>query len=327
MADEIRRINERSVEAFREFGGEIKHAARHRLWLPEARSLKKQRGGFLRYFTLPGKWAYDVFFMEQNEIIARTRRGFPHVRFCDNNPNFYATAKWLLGNTVGIQSNFETAVLQDRQEFWDGFPYDIYNLDFCGTCFPNDQPPFSDTFRAITKIIQEHARARCFPFLVFLTMKALPEETNAQACQELMDNIEANRVEPAFTQAFAAAIPDTAKFVKENFCDFITLSIPKLLCFLARDRCNIDVRQRAKYRRVTDHGDAYFIAKFVFRFDVRPQRSLRIANANYIENILKIVQLDGIVTIDNRSITDEIRKSLAKIKAHLRKSGYPEAST
>ena len=327
MADEIRRANERSVEAFREFGGVIKHAARHRLWLPDALSLKNQRGRFLKYFTLPGKWAYDVFFMEQNGIIARTPRGFPDVRFCDYSPNCYATAKWLLGNTVGIQSKFETAVLHNRREFWDGFPYDVYNLDFCGTCFPDEQPPFSDTFQAITEIIQRHVRARYFPFLIFLTMKALPEETNAQARLELMENIEANRADPAFKEAFAAAIPNTAEFAERNFCDFIVISIPKLLCFLARDRCNVEVRHRAKYRRDARDGSGYFIVKFVLRFDARPQRSLRIKNTNYIENILKIVQLDGIITIDNRSVTNDIRKSLAKIKAHLEESGYSEAST
>jgi hypothetical protein len=320
MADEIRRANERSVEAFREFGGEIKHAARHRLWLPEALSLKKRKGKFLRYFTLSGKWAYDVFFMEQNEIIARTPRGFPDVRFCDNNPNFFATAKCLLGNTVGIQSNFETAVLDDRPEFWGGFPYDIYNLDFCGTCFPDDQPPFSNTFRAITKIIHKHALACCSPFLVFLTMKALPEETNAEACKELMDNIEANRAEPAFRQALTAAIPNTGRFVEENFCDFITVSIPKLVCFLARDQCNVDVRQRAKYQRKPKDGESYFIAKFVFRFDVRPQKSLCIVNTNYVENVLKIIQLNHVVTIDKKSVTKEVRKSLARIRAHLTQS-------
>ena len=321
MTSDIKKINQRNVEAFHEFGGEIKHAARCRLWLPEAHSLKQEKGKCLKYFTLPGKWAYDVFLLENNGIIAKSQRGFPDVRFCDNNANFYATAKRLLGNTIGIQSNFERAVLQDKREFWDSFPYDIYNLDFCGTCFPNDQPPFSQTFEAVTKIIEEHVRRRYFPFIVFLTMKALAGETNMQAQRELVGNIESNRAEPEFAAAFDRTIPDTADFVENRFSDFILLSVPKLICHLARAHCDVDVRQRAKYSRRSRGEAQYFITKFVFKFS-RRRRTLRIRDSHYIDNVLRIVRLDDIVTIENSSITDEVRQSLAKIKSHLRGLGY-----
>lgn len=322
MASDIKKANERCKETFHEFGGEIKHAARYRLWLPEALSLKREKGGFLRYFTLPGKWAYDVFFFHNERIIRHAVRGFPDVRFCDNNANYFATAKRLLGNTVGIQANFETVVLMDKREFWDGFPYDIYNLDFCGTCFPKDQPPFSETFQAIVKIIEEHVRKKCFPFVVFLTMKALIDETNAHARQELIDNIESNRAQPEFKSAFDQAIPNTAEFVQRSFCDFILVSIPKLICYLARDHCNVEVRQRAKYARTLGSNKSYYIVKFVFRFVGRDRTSLRITNKSYADNVLQVVRMDNTLTIDNSSITGAVRKSLAQIKNHLKELGY-----
>ncbi len=322
MASDIRKANERCIETFHEFGGELKHAARYRLWRPEALSLKQENGRVLKYFTLPGKWAYDVFFLCNEGVIRREVRGFPDVRFCDNNANYFATAKRLLGNTVGIQANFETVVLEDKREFWDGFPYDIYNLDFCGTCFPNDQPPFSETFKAISDIMEAHVYHKYFPFVVFLTMKALIDETNARARQELMDNIESNRAQAVFKNAFDQVIPNTAEFVRRNFCDFIIVSVPKLICHLARDHCGVEVRQRAKYARTSEDGKDYFIVKFVFRFTGQERKSLRITNQNYAANVLQIARLDNILTIDDSSITGEVRRSLAQIKKHLAGLGY-----
>ena len=64
MSNELRRVNQKSVEAYKEFGDPLKHVARYVLWLPEARGLREQKRRFLTYFTLPGKWAWDIFFFE-----------------------------------------------------------------------------------------------------------------------------------------------------------------------------------------------------------------------------------------------------------------------
>jgi len=101
MPSDSKKINEKSVDAFTDFKGLIKHTARHLLWLPEARSLRTEKNRFLKYFTLPGRWAWDVLFFEQNNIIERGERGYPGVRFCDNNVKSYTDAKRLLGNTIG----------------------------------------------------------------------------------------------------------------------------------------------------------------------------------------------------------------------------------
>jgi len=316
MSSDIKKINRRSLDAFHEFGGKIKHAARWHIWLPEVLFLKNERGRFLKYFTLPGKWAYDIFFFEQKEIIEKRHRGFPDVRFCDNNVESYTTAKRLLGNTIGIQRNFEDLVLKDEKVFWDGFPYDLYNLDFCGTCFPDSQPPFSDTFKAIDKIIEKHMEVDYFPFTILLTMKAEKAETKQEAEEELIENIETNRRAADFEQTINAVIPDTNQFVNSNFVDFILISIPKLICHLAKDHCDVEVRKRAKYSRNTK-GHLYYVAKFVFKFIARRQRSLRIMTDNYMNNVRQIMQLGNIITINNSLITNEIKKSLDDLKVLL----------
>jgi len=315
MPSNIRKINEKSIDVFSDFGGLIKHTARHLLWLPEAASLRTEKNRFLKYFTLPGKWAWDVFFFEKNGIIEKVERGFPNVRFCDNNVKSYTDAKKLLGNTIGKKEDFERLVLNNHREFWDGFPYDLYNLDFCGTCFPDDQPPFSDTFRSIERIIKDHVKNNHFPFIIFLTMKALDTQTNSEAKRQLKENIETNRQNQAFAANINSLIPDVDNFESTRFVDFIIVSIPKIICHLAKSQCDIEVKVRAKYSRNNSRDGTFFITKFVFKFTRKRQKALTVRNDNYINNIVNIMRLDNITTIDKSSVTDDIRNSLDELKS------------
>jgi hypothetical protein len=306
MNTNLRKINEKTIEAHHDYSGLLKHAARYLLWLPEAKKLKSEKQRYLTYFTLPGKWAFDIFFFEQEGIVEKQVRGFPGVRFCENNSDSFATAKRLLGDTIGIKRNFEELVLNNRPEFWDGFPYDIYNLDFCGTCFPDNQPPFSDTFKSLTKILKRHYLRGHFPFLIFLTMKAFSPGTRKEAKDELIQNIEDNRNDGNFADIINGLIPNTDSFVRNNFVDFIILSIPKIVCHIAqREKRSISVQYRAKYAR--DKG-RFYITKFVFLFDGCIS-GLRIKSQQYIANVRNIMRMDNVLTINNSSITNAIRES------------------
>jgi hypothetical protein len=309
MASDLRKENVKNIEAHREFKDLLKHAARYILWLPGARSLRANKNRFLTYFTLPGKWAFDIFFFEMENIIGRRERGFPGVRFCENNLDSWSTAKRLLGNTVGIKGNFEDIVLNDRKEFWDAFPYDIYNLDFCGTCLPNEQPPFSNTFDSINKIIIQHVSRGAFPFLLFLTMKAAPDETSEEAKQDLIQNIEHNRNTPQFTGILNNLVPNSASFAQQNFADFIILSVPKFICHLADAHCKVEVLHRAKYLRTNRTKGRYYITKFVFRFTQRVRTRLSIISPEYVQNVQDIMRRDNIKIIDETMINAQIRNS------------------
>jgi hypothetical protein len=322
MNADLRKTNQKTIEAYREFEDEPKHVARYSLWLPEAQRLKSEKRRYLTYFTLPGKWAFDIFFFEQEGIVEKQVRGFPGVRFCENNPDAFSTAKRLLGDTIGIKRNFEDLVLRNRPEFWDGFPYDIYNLDFCGTCFPDGQPPFSDTFKSLTKIIKKHHLREHFPFLIFLTMKAFRPETSKEAQNDLIQNIEDNRKDGNFADIINGLIPNTESFIRSNFVDFIILSIPKIVCHIAqRERRSISVQYRAKYKRYNRYDEIYHITKFVFRFDGCIS-GLRIGSQQYIANVRDIMRMDDVLTINNSSITTEIKTShnrLLKYKEKINK--------
>lgn len=266
--------------------------------------LKKE---FLKYFTLPGKWALDIFFFEMENIIGKQERGFPGVRFCENNLDSWVTAKRLLGNTIGIKGNFEDIVLNDRKEFWDAFPYDIYNLDFCGTCLPNEQPPFSKTFESINKIIANHVSRGSFPFLLFLTMKAEANETSEEAKQDLIQNIEHNRTIPEFTAILNNLVPNSTSFAQNSFADFIVLSVPKVICYLADAHCKVEVLHRAKYPR---SNGRYYITKFVFRFTQGVRKRLSILSPEYVQNVRDIMRLDNITIINKSMMNMQIKNSL-----------------
>ncbi len=318
MISDKTKINKKTVDIYPDFSGLIKHTARVSLWLPEAQLLKAERNRFLKYFTLPGKWAFDIFFFEIKEIIKKDRRGFPGVRFCDNNSKSYSEAKKLLGSTIGKKENFEKLVLEDAQEFWEGFPYDIYNLDFSGTCFPNDQPPFSETFKAIDKIILEHFSKNYFPFIIFLTIKAMESETSPEAKRELKENIDINRRNANFKQQINSLIPDTDTFVTNNFVDFIIISIPKVICYFVKNQCDLEIRDRAKYARPNDRNVDYYITKFVFKFTRRHhRRTLSVQNENYINNVLNIICLDNVKLINQSSITESIKQSHGELMTYL----------
>src|SRR3990167_5662651 len=265
VKSDLKKVNEKTVDSYADFSGLIKHAARCTLWLPEAKSLRQNKNKPLRYFTLPGKWAYDILFFEKEGIIQKDMRGFPDVRFCDNSPKSYSDAKRLLGNTIGKKENFQ----------------------------------------AIKKIISKHASGNQYPFIIFLTMKALDSETNPQAKELLIQNIETNRTDANFTQQINALIPDTRTFANQNFVDFILISIPKIICHLSQSHCDVEIKARAKYFR----QGGFYITKFVFKFTHRSRRTHSVNNENYINNVLNIVKLNNAITIDNTSITQDIRQS------------------
>ena len=99
-------------------------------------------------------------------------------------------------------------------------------------------------------------------------MKAFSPATNKEAKDELIQNIEDNRNDSNFAGIINGLIPDTDSFIRNNFVDFIILSIPKIVCHIAqREKRSISVQYRAKYKRYNRYDGIYHITKFVFRFD------------------------------------------------------------
>jgi len=152
-------MNENRLKVYRDFSDLIKHEARLKLWLPVLKNFRRELGRPLKYFTLPGPKAFDVIRWKMENIIKYDGRGYPEVCFCEINLENFNNAKRILGNTPGILDKFEL-IIENKENpkykaFWDLFPYDVYNLDFCGTWFEGDEP-YSETFVSIVKLIDAH---------------------------------------------------------------------------------------------------------------------------------------------------------------------------
>jgi hypothetical protein len=145
-------------------------------------------------------------------------------------------------------------------------------------------------------------------------MKAAPNETHEEAKRELIRNIVDNSKIPDFADIVNRVVPNPVHFSQTRFADFIILSVPKVICQLADAHCKVEVIHRAKYSR-----QGFKIAKFVFRFDKRRRKSLRLYSPEYAHNIEEIMRLDNVKTIGPPVIGTKIRTSHERLKAYIMK--------
>lgn len=258
----------------------VKHFVRKYGWLPSAqkrlrslRSNPKRSREFARYFSLCGPDAIDVLFMAQNGIIERGPRGFPGTAVCEADLESFRTIAPRLGQSAGtFYGAFEDVVGKDSFEKCS--PFDIINLDFTSTLFPNWQTPYSNTVRAIQRLmrIQEsHQRS----FDLYLTFRARRVESNRSAVDELKtmmeenlkDDHDANRL---FTKHCAPSVLD---LLKKDFCQFVARTVPKLLIeFGAQhhfigEHVNTYIYRRQTWNGVTGERVTYFMIKFILTFE------------------------------------------------------------
>ena len=305
------------------FGGILKHEARLNLWLPALMDLKNEVGRPLKYFTLPGENAYDVIRWKRAGLLEYTGKGFPGVRFCDFDPRNYGLAKKILGDTPGLNKPFEEVIRGSGNEayraFWDLFPYDVYNLDFCGTGFEQHQSQVSDTFTSIVDLIKEHIKRRkSSKCLIFLTFRIDEARTNKIVIADWRSNLQSNREIGKFTSQIDSLIGDDIDdFVTNQFHDFALVSIPKLIAF------NVLPQGRGKGGRLEDLARAcylredYYIGKFVFYVEKEQRNSLRLIPDWYLDFVRSSLKLQDVLRFTKASKNTE--DDLQKLKADVNK--------
>jgi hypothetical protein len=312
----------RSAEIQQDFGDLVKHEARLKLWLPPLKKLKGNLGRYLKYFTLPGPKAYDVIKWRKAGLIEFDGRGFPDVCFCDMDDNNFANAKRVLGNTRGIKAKFEDIILNPRdpkyKAFWDFFPYDVYNLDFCGTWF-EDEEPLSETFRSIIELVNTHIRKRGDKFLLFLTIRIDRNKTNTIVINDLKSNLESNRGNPELLPKINIICGnDTDRFIIDYFHKFMLISIPKLIAFKIIPQTKklsgkIEKMMRAYYCR-----GRYYIGKFVF-FIRKERTTLKINPDWYKQFVSKCFNSESILKIYRDRISIKTKDDLKNLKETIKK--------
>jgi hypothetical protein len=320
------------VEAYRD---PIKHYVRKYGWLPKAQErlqeLRRARSGVcLRYFTLCGPDIIDVKFLAMNGVLRHDERGYPDVAFCESSGEHYTDAISNLGRPmVGFNRSFEDVVLNDRLSKY--YPFDVYNLDFSRSCFPNEEPPTSRTMVAVQRLIEGQA-AKSRAFDLFFTFRAESGRENQGALASLGDYMKRNLDEDeALLQTFKEKYHvEIEVLMRKDYLNFILLTFPKLIAFFGQDHgfAMTDLRRFWYTRTYTDRfsglGIRYFIMKFIFSFDMvragrrveRAERRTERLRQNYMEIAKKSIREPSvdvrqmITNDDKQALKEEVRSLL-----------------
>lgn len=258
-----------------------KHFVRKNGWLEIARARKKavsnrkETDGYVRYFSLCGKEAVDILLFDREGIIRADRRGYPDVCFCDfsaNAPKEFAEIKEALGKTRGFNKRFEDLANDtDFEELIQKIPFDIVNLDFCGSCFPSYDEPDSRTLQAIEKIINLQSNVS---FDLFVTFRARRSDNNVEAIDMLRESMNSNitdfnDIEVTYDKYINKPLD---QILNNDYAIFLLLTIPKIILgfsnnFHLSGRC----LRRYLYKRLKYENRRlkfiYKIVKFLFSFD------------------------------------------------------------
>ena len=258
-----------------------KHYVRKHAWVPAAQARVERlrcegTAEYLRYFTLCAEKAIDVhLFGVQESLVEFDDKGYPGVVFCECYPDQFEAITARLDRTTGILGYFEDLVLdascQASQLFTSELPFDVYNLDFTGVCFPESEPPFSRTLDAIVTLVEQLGHP---PFQkgfdIFLTFRAQKSQVNEDAIRQLRANVQDNRTQyDWFDELFAGNHGDSVgTLAQSRYHEFLLLSLPKLVGrFGERAGFRLTCPHRLCYARPTAQDAQFYIVSFVLTFD------------------------------------------------------------
>ncbi len=210
----------------------LKHYVRKNGWLKAAKQQKqvirrRSKRIPLRYFTFCAVEAIDVFMLELEGILKRSKQTghLEGVYFCERDPVDYTRISNLLGlKAQGFLGKFEKIVLFEddddtrgktrndgnfypeevdkkllykdaHQRLREAFPFDIINLDVCGAMFPPRKNIMNPLLKSIIQILDWQTNSKfpinnleCKQFTLFLTSHInSADRTNQKAIQQLTD--------------------------------------------------------------------------------------------------------------------------------------------
>lgn len=262
-----------------------KHYVRLNGWLPVFQRYSGLRNGQVRYLTLCAKYAIDVRYFRQKGFLPydEEQKAYPTVTFVEKDAQDYAIIAEGLGTTrLGIKGDLEDILVNPEQnadnagKLRESFPYDIINLDFTGEVVRGDDPPYSQTIRAIERIIEFQNAANCHSWHMFLTFRACAQTSNHEADDELRAIIEGN-LQNADAEVAYRGRPEPRELVRVNYGEFLRIGVTKFLASSASQRgyaCGLE--SSYVYPRNPGQGDPpYHIVKLIVEFTaIRTARNL-----------------------------------------------------
>lgn len=278
--DEDRLLRERKQrEHERDYTDPVKQFVRRHAWVPagQNRLQRVQNAGreYLKYFTLCAKKAIDVHLFGMENLVEFDERGYPNVVFCEHFADQYELITASLRRTRGFLADFEDLVLDrnspESRDFYSTLPFDVYNLDFTGVCFPTTEPPFSKTLDAIVTLVDKLGRPPYQQgFDMFLTFRAKRSEENKDAISQLKGNVRDNRRQyDWFNHAFVEKYgDDIGPLLSRKYHEFLLRTLPKLLGRFGKEAgFRVDCPYSLYYPRPDVQHPDFHIISFVLSFD------------------------------------------------------------
>jgi hypothetical protein len=304
--------------------------------LPIFRRYARLRNGDVRYLTLCAKEAIDVRYFRNKGVLPydAKQKFYPTVTFIERDAQDYAIIAETLGKTrLGIKGDLEAILVRpdenadNSQRLRNSFPYDIINLDFTGEVVRGGDPPYSQTMRAIERIVELQHQANSTGWHMFLTFRACQQTANHEADLQIQGIIEANFQIPQALNAYGAR-PAPRELIEAQYEEFLRIGIMKFLAGCAPNRGYEFVPGGSyMYRRdPEDGGPPYHIVKLIVEFrSIRPARNIpnpHLANAAYENSVPRIFRsqpVDMVALLDNAATFNRIRQDLRPVLTELEK--------
>jgi hypothetical protein len=271
----FREIEHRRKRAQSSYTDIKKHYVRLNGWLPVFERHSKLKRDGPRYLTLCAKYAIDIRYFRQKGFLPydEKQKTYPTVTFIEKDAQDYAIIAESLGKTrLGIRGGLEETLINPEEHsdnaarLRESFPYDIVNLDFTGQVSRPDDPPYSDTIRAIERIIELQYAANCPVWDMFLTFRACLQTSNHEADNELSDIIEGNLHNAAALTAYGAR-PVPRELIHQQYEEFIRIGVMKFLAHSSLNRgYTCTLANSYIYPRRPEGNPAYHIVKLIVGF-------------------------------------------------------------
>ncbi|MCX5818572.1 MAG: hypothetical protein NT047_01445 [Deltaproteobacteria bacterium] len=301
----------------------IKQYVREYGWLEASRKRKitLNANRELRYFTLCSLEAIDIKTLYKAGILSREASGYPSTFFCEWDRELTEEIARVVGSNYwsGAFEDFISKLysnddrLRDKLKEQKLFPFDIYNLDFTGSCIPGDQPPYSKTLEALTRLVDlQHKEEQNFD--IFLTFRAKEDRDNKEAVRQLVDLLNDN----------CNKYPKAKKILDGNYSSidtlrsthyelFIAIAIPKFLAGIAKDyRYKLTTSSSYKYKRRNKDTGPYYITSMILSLEyIRDRRSGKISKLSdppIVDEIQNIYYPNSIMEIFDHDVIDVDKK-------------------
>ena len=349
----------------------VKHYVRREAWLPAALAqaeASRNVGREPKYLTFCAAEAIDVFLFLMDGVLVRdpgTNRVL-NTYFCERNPEDFTEITRLVGsNEQGFLGDFATMVLFEdddetrglylddvgkryaaslrnrlsakarHQRLRSAVPFDVINLDICGTFFPPKSDVLSPMLRSIRTLLDWQTSSAeddsaFSSFTLFLTAHVEPGRVNDNATEELIAMVENNRAAYAgFSQALEQRFGanNAIEIAGLDFAGFYCTALPKVIVSEAFQRgWTASVPFSGLYERTRQTADGtqssrYSMLAWTGKFERRSTPSARLGlpqtptDREYARLIGELTYKPQNIDLATESIYQEIEADLGKVVA------------